>query len=101
MQLVLGKNVCTVFQGIGSAKNRDGIRLFVATGVLTLGAQVCVILAMARSPVAVVSLITLCTPVLVFPLSYFVLKNEEKINARTVIGALLIIAGIGAILSRT
>lgn len=101
MQLVLGKNLRTVFRGIGSARNRDGIRLFVAAGVLTTAAQVCVILAMARSPVAVVSLITLCTPVLVFPLSYFVLKNEEKINARTVIGALLIIAGIGAILSRT
>ena len=78
----------------------SGILLFVATGVLTICAQVCVILAMARSPVAVVSLITLCTPVLVFPLSYFVLKNEEKINARTMIGALLIIAGIGAILAR-
>ena len=50
------------------------------------------------APVSVVALITLCTPLLVFPASYFLLKNDEGINPRTVVGAALTLAGIAMII---
>ena len=53
---------------------------------------------MAHTPVAVVAVITLCTPLLVFPLSYFLLKNDEGIKGRTLIGAMLTLVGIATII---
>ena len=65
--------------------------------MLTIVAQVCTIAAMKLAPVAVVALITLCTPLVVFPISYFLLGNDERINARTLVGAALTLAGIAMI----
>jgi len=48
-------------------------------------------------PVSIVALITLCTPLVVFPVSYFFLGNDERINARTLIGAALTLSGIALI----
>jgi len=44
-----------------------------------------------------VALITLCTPLVVFPVSYFFLGNDEGINVRTLLGAALTLSGIGLI----
>jgi drug/metabolite transporter (DMT)-like permease len=77
--------------------HRGGLALFALSGVLTVVAQVCTIAAMKIAPVALVSLITLCTPLLVFPASYFLLGNDEGINARTLAGAALSLAGIASI----
>jgi drug/metabolite transporter (DMT)-like permease len=46
--------------------HRGGLALFALSGVLTIVAQVCTIAAMKLAPVAIVALITLCTPLLVF-----------------------------------
>ncbi len=86
-----------VLRGLRSA-HRGGLALFAASGVLTMVAQVCTIAAMNLAPVSVVALITLCTPLVVFPLSYFFLGNDEGITARTVAGAALTLAGIAMIL---
>ena len=73
---------------------RSGVVMFAAGGAVTITAQMLVISAMAYVPVAIVALITLCTPLVVFPLSYFLLRNEEGITARTVAGGALVLAGI-------
>ena len=39
----------------------------------------------------------LCTPLVVFPVSYFFLGNDEGINVRTLLGAALTLSGIGLI----
>ena len=78
--------------------DRRGVLLFGLSGVLTIVAQMCVFVAMVHSPIAVVALITLCTPVVVFPLSYFLLGNNEGITARTIAGAILTIGGIAMII---
>jgi drug/metabolite transporter (DMT)-like permease len=80
------------------AAHRGGLALFALSGVLTIVAQVCTIAAMKLAPVAIVALITLCTPLLVFPMSYFFLGNDEGINARTLVGAALSLSGIAMIL---
>jgi drug/metabolite transporter (DMT)-like permease len=79
------------------AAHRGGLALFALSGVLTIVAQTCVIAAMKLAPVSVVALITLCTPLIVFPVSYFVLGNDEGISARTLVGAGLTIAGVATI----
>jgi drug/metabolite transporter (DMT)-like permease len=77
--------------------NRAGLKLYATGGVLTIVAQICMIASMRYIPVAIASLITLCTPLLVFPMSYFLLKNEEGIGGRTLVGAALTLVGIGVI----
>jgi drug/metabolite transporter (DMT)-like permease len=60
----------------------------------------CVIAAMRHAPVAVVALITLCTPLLVFPLSYMLLENQERIGVTTVAGGALTLVGVAALVLR-
>ena len=74
-----------MLRGLRTA-HRGGVAVFVLSGILTIIAQACLIAAMKVSPVALVALITLCTPLLVFPMSYFFLGNDEGINARTLAG---------------
>ena len=77
---------------------RAGVAIFAAGGILTITAQMCVIGAMRYAPISVVSLITLCTPLLVFPASYFLLRNEERIDPRAIAGGLLALAGVAMII---
>jgi drug/metabolite transporter (DMT)-like permease len=78
--------------------DRRGVLMFAISGMLTISAQMCVIAAMRYAPVAVVALITLCTPLIVFPLSYFLLKNQERIGAITLAGGALALAGIAVLI---
>lgn len=79
------------------AADRRGMLLFAASGVLTISAQLCLILALKYIPVSVASLITLCTPVLVFPMSYLLLKNSEEVTPLTLLGGALTLAGVALI----
>ena len=84
----------------GKFKNADrrGMVLFAISGVLTISAQTCLILSLKYIPVSVAALITLCTPVLVFPMSYLLLKNSEKITPPTLLGGALTLTGVALIL---
>jgi drug/metabolite transporter (DMT)-like permease len=99
LQLAFGADQLAVVRNLRNA-NRNGMLLFALSGVLTICAQTMVIVAMAHAPVAIVSLITLCTPLVVFPASYFLLGNDEGINAQTITGAFLTLAGIAMIVLR-
>jgi uncharacterized membrane protein len=96
LHLTFGSGHADVVRGLRTA-HRGGVALFGLSGVLTICAQMVVISAMKYAPVSIVALITLCTPLLVFPMSYFLLKNDEGINPRTLLGAALTLAGIGMI----
>jgi drug/metabolite transporter (DMT)-like permease len=78
--------------------DRTAIILYSLSGVLTITAQICLITSMWYIPVSIANLITLSTPVLVTPLSYFFLKNQEGITLRTVLGGVFILLGIGVII---
>lgn len=77
---------------------RRSLYLYVFGGVLTVLAQACMIAAMRYSPVSIVTLITLSTPVLVTPVGYFLLNNRERLVPRTAVGSVIILAGIATIL---
>ena len=80
--------------------DRQGVMMFAFSGVLTISAQTCLIVSLKYIPVSVAALITLCTPVLVFPMSYLLFKNSEKVTLATVLGGLLTLVGVALIVMR-
>jgi drug/metabolite transporter (DMT)-like permease len=99
LQLALTRDNARNWRTLREA-DRVGILLFAISGSMTITAQMCVISAMGYLPVAVVALITLCTPILVLPMSYFVLGNQEGITARTLFGGALVLGGIAFLVLR-
>lgn len=84
-----------------AAADKKGVRLYVASGVLTISAQICAIASLRYIPVSLSTLITLCSPLIVIPGSYVIFKNRELITVRTCIGGLLTICGIAIMLLTT
>jgi drug/metabolite transporter (DMT)-like permease len=82
------------------AASRSGMALFATIGVTTISAQMCAIGAMRYIPLSVATLVTLCTPILVFPLSHLLFKNQDKITAITLAGSGLTLLGIFIIVMR-
>lgn len=82
------------------AASRSGAGLYALIGVCTISAQVCVISSMRYIPLAIATLVTLCTPLLVFPLSHLLFKDQEDITAATLLGSVLTILGIFIIVMR-
>jgi drug/metabolite transporter (DMT)-like permease len=80
------------------AADRKGMLLYGVGGVLGISAQICSIASMRYIPVSISNLITLCSPILIIPGSYFFLKNREGITLRTVLGGVLTIIGIAVVL---
>ena len=80
--------------------SRSGLALFALIGVTTISAQMCVISSMRYIPLSVATLVTLCTPVLVFPLSYLLFKNDDKVTATVLAGSGLTLLGIFIIVMR-
>jgi drug/metabolite transporter (DMT)-like permease len=78
--------------------DRAGTLTFMFTGTLNISAQILIIFSLRYIPVSIATLISSCVPVLVIPMSYFLLKNQEGIGLKTVVGAVLTLAGIAIIL---
>lgn len=97
LQLLLNKTTRTFLSDLRAA-DRKGIWLYAISGVLTITAQIGHMAAMHYIPISVATLITNSQPLLVIPLSYFLLKNQEGINLRTIMGSLLVLIGISAII---
>ncbi|MNC96687.1 EamA-like transporter family protein [compost metagenome] len=57
-------------------------------------------LAMTRIEIALAVLIVHTTPLVIFPVSVWLLKNREELNSRTVLGAALVLAGIAFLAAR-
>lgn len=79
--------------------NRHGLYLYVISGILTITGQILMIASMAFIPIATAAVITLCTPLLVLPLSYLWLKNHDNINFYTVLGVLLSVSGVAIVIT--
>ena len=82
------------------AADRSSVRLYAFGGVLTITAQMCMVAAMRYIPVAVATVITMCTPLVVIPASYWLLRNRERFGVETLIGAAVTMGGVLAILVR-
>jgi drug/metabolite transporter (DMT)-like permease len=76
------------------AADRSTILLYIGCGVATSIGSIFVTLAMARMEIALATLIVHTTPIVIFPISVFILKNREELTPRTVLGAVLVLLGI-------
>ena len=82
------------------AADRSGLWLYALIGVGNISGQICVIGAMRYIPLSVATLVTLCTPILVFPLSHMLFKNQDRITVTTLLGAAVTLSGIFIIVLR-
>lgn len=80
--------------------SRSGVWLYAALGVCTISGQILGIAAMRYIPLSIATLLTLCTPVLVFPLSYLLFKNKDDMTPTVLSGSGLALLGIFIIVLR-
>lgn len=74
--------------------DRRGLWLYVASGVVTVFGSIFNSAAMAYVEISIVMLITYSSPLIVFPVSLFILKNDERLSGRNLVGAMLAVAGL-------
>ena len=79
---------------------RKAIWLYVGCGVFTSLGSIFISLAMTRIEIALAVLVVHTTPLVIFPVSVFLLKNREELTQRTVLGAALVLAGIALLALR-
>ena len=82
------------------AADRTTVLLFIGCGVFTSLGSIFISLAMTKIEIALAVLVVHTTPLVIFPVSVFLLKNREELSARTVTGALIVLAGIALLLLR-
>ena len=72
-------------------------RLYVGVGVMQFVGQCLVTASMHYIPASLVALISMCTPLLVIPVSYFALGKQEHLSATTVLGICVTLCGIALV----
>jgi len=68
--------------------------LYIGCGIFTSLGSIFISLAMTQMEIALAVLVVHTTPLVIFPVSVFLLKNREELTPRTVLGAMLVLAGI-------
>ncbi|HUN69498.1 MAG TPA: DMT family transporter [Burkholderiales bacterium] len=74
--------------------DRTALWLYVGCGVTTSLGSIFISLAMTHMEIALAVLVVHTTPLVIFPVSVFVLKNREELTPRTLLGAFLVLFGI-------
>ncbi len=82
------------------AADRSAVLLYTGCGVFTSLGSIFIALAMTKIEIALAVLVVHTTPLVIFPVSVWLLKNREELTGRTVSGALLVLAGIAALAFR-
>jgi drug/metabolite transporter (DMT)-like permease len=72
-------------------------RIYFGVGGLQFLAQALVIASMKYIPTSMAALISMCTPLVVMPVSFLVLRNNERLNWVTVLGIVITLVGIGLV----
>lgn len=80
------------------AADRKGVLMFLGVGVLTICAQIMVFFSIRHTAVSIATLISSCAPVLVIPMSYWFLGNQDRITTRIVVGSVLAMVGVAMVL---
>lgn len=80
-------------------EEKRGAWCYLVSGVLTIVGQILMIAAMARIPVANASVITLCSPLLVLPMSHFWLNKHDAVSLLTWVGAIMTVLGVAVVVT--
>jgi drug/metabolite transporter (DMT)-like permease len=97
LQLAVLRNWRKVFADLRGA-SRTGLALYAGCGIATSLGSVFVTMAMKNVQIGVAVLVVHTTPLVIFPVSVFLLKRREELTARTLAGTALVLAGIAALL---
>jgi len=92
-QFVVTRNWPRILAQLRGAE-RKAVLLYTGCGVFTSLGSIFISLAMTKIEIALAVLVVHTTPIVIFPVSVWLLKNREALNARTVSGAALVLAGI-------
>jgi len=92
-QLVTMRNWSKTFSELRTS-DRRGVALFAASGIATACGSMFTTYAMDYIEIAIATLITFTSPLVVFPVSVFVFKNREGLSLRAAAGAAMVLAGI-------
>jgi len=92
-QFLVTRNWASIGRQLRGAE-RTAVLLYVGCGVFTSLGSIFISLAMTRIEIALAVLVVHTTPLVIFPVSVWILKNREELSSRTVLGALLVLGGI-------
>ncbi len=98
-QLVATRGWPAIVQQLRAA-DRTGYLLYIGCGVSTSMGAIFLALAMQHMEIALAVLVVHTTPLVIFPVSVFLLGNREGLTGRTLAGALLVLAGIALLALR-
>ena len=100
MQTITTRDWPRVVDGFRNA-GRSGYALYAASGIATVCGAILLIQATRHMEIALAALITHTTPVAIFPISLFVLRNREGLTLRTFLGVALVLLGIALLAIRS
>lgn len=89
----------SLWQRLRSA-NPKGLWLFALVGTANISGQITTIASMRYIPLSVAALVSLCTPLLVFPMSYWLFKNQERLSWTVMAGSIMTLLGMGIVVLR-
>ena len=92
-QVVVTRSWPRIVQQLRTA-DRTAVLLYIGCGVFTSLGSIFISLAMTRIEIALAVLVVHTTPLVIFPVSVWLLRNREELTSRTVLGALLVLGGI-------
>ncbi len=76
------------------AADRKALALYACCGVATVCGAMFIVSAMHYIEIALATLVTHTTPLMIFPVSLIAFKNREGLSLRTAMGAAMVLAGI-------
>jgi drug/metabolite transporter (DMT)-like permease len=97
LQIIITRDWSKVRRDWRSAGPR-GIALYAASGIATGLGSIFVTFAMKNISIGLAVLMVHTTPLVIFPVSVFILKRREDLNPRTLGGTGLVLAGVASLL---
>lgn len=92
-QLATGNSIGAILEGLRKG-GKTATGLYVASGVATVCGSIFGTIAMHHVEIAIATVVTYTTPLVVFPVSILLLKNREQLSFQTVAGACVVLVGI-------
>ncbi len=93
------KDKASLMSRFRSAERR-GLWMYALVGAANITGQITTIASMRYIPLSIAALVSLCTPILVFPLSYWLFKNQERLTWSVMAGSTLTLLGMGIVVLR-
>jgi drug/metabolite transporter (DMT)-like permease len=77
--------------------NPGAARIYAGVGVMQFAGQALLIAAMKHIPASVAALLSMASPLVIMPISYFVLRKVERLTWATVMGVCVTLAGVALV----